>query len=184
MNNWTDSPSFYEVDFDKIASDVNYKRLLSGSKRIRTMPDLKMTMNLNPFVSNLDPIKRHEFIHMNIFAIPYNLTYFFAQKRYDALKRAGLFREPFNKNDLDSLATDVWNWLYDDFKPRPMNLRKDYKVEPRIDKFTNFVDSLNWVHDSYENENNVYYAHSALEKAMMDFYDDAIKEMDYWNPTW
>lgn len=180
-NNWVESPSFYGLDFMNMARDVCCRKILSGDKNIRTMPNLKMSMYLNSSEKNLEPIKRHEFDHMNFYAIPYNLVYIFMQKRYDELKRKGVFTETFSEKYVEKLASDAEIWLYGDCSPLPMNRRDDYKIEPRIDKVTNFVDSLNLTHDSIENENNVYYTKSDLDDAIMDFYDDQIKEMDYQN---
>lgn len=93
-NNWSESPSIYRLDFNNIAKDVNLRSILSGRRNIRTMPNLNMTMFINPLQGDLESAKLHEFVHMNIFAIPYNLIYFFAQKRYDKMKQNGLFGNP------------------------------------------------------------------------------------------
>lgn len=178
MNNWTESPSVVAMDFDEMANKINLQKLLSGNKKIKTMPDLSMTMYLNPQSRNLVPIECHEFTHMNINAIPYNLAYIFGQKEYEKMRQKSQFLQSFSTEDIQDLSDRILMWLYDDYHPLPQNRRQDYKIEPRVDKITNFVDSLNWVHDSIENENNIYYKHSDLENSMMDFYEDLINEMD------
>lgn len=165
MKNWSDNPAIELLNVEDIAQRILDDNKYGVNVLITTHSRLGSRQYLDPF--NYDyvkpMVKGHEFRHNLAHDLPFNLAYIYGSKVLASARRA-------NKQlTRDDLASIIKEWLTYEYAP-------GYS---RLDYLKDVVDDYDEYLDDTENEENIYYSCSDIERNLLDDYEDFADEMNF-----